>query len=69
MRDNPLISLNVPWNILIRHPNLAVTSCGAGEAGAACWVGTGGWSANAVARGVGVVRRMACANANRSALR
>jgi len=43
--------------------------CGAGEAGAACRVGTGGGSAKAVTLGVGVVRLMACANANRSALR
>lgn len=39
--------------------------CDAGEAGAPCWVGTEGarWGR------VGVVRLMACANANRSALR
>lgn len=42
--------------------------CDAGEAGARCWVGTeGAWLAKEGR--VGVVRLMACANANRSALR
>lgn len=63
LRAIPSVFAGCPVEHLDSRP-----ACGViGEAGATCWAGTVGRLAKAAARGVGVFRPMACANA--SALR